>query len=294
MISVVIPTHDRPALLTRAVQSVQAQTFRDLEILVVDDASVCPAEEVLAGVSDPRLKVLRSARGIGASAARNMGWRAARGEFIAFLDDDDAFLPVFLEKLLLKMQGAPVSVGVVYGGIKFLDDQGAVIRESIPRYRGNIYKKFLRGEKDANIMVLVRRACLERVNGFDESLKSCQDWDLLLRLSVLYDVECVMDILGVCYCHGGQLSGDISTLIAGRTRMVEKHRAAFAEDSSVLCIHLKRLGKMHIINGTHEEAFRWFHEAAVLNPLEWVKIGAWLAVHYVGEWFNKYIWMVKK
>lgn len=99
-VSVVIPTTRRPLLVGRAVASVLAQTMADLEIIVVVDGPNPETAAVLAGVDDPRLRVLQNDRPAGAGAARNLGATYARGEWLAFLDDDDEFLPEKLERQL--------------------------------------------------------------------------------------------------------------------------------------------------------------------------------------------------
>ena len=99
-VSVVIPTHDRAHLVGRAIRSVLAQTFQDFEIIVVDDCSVDNTKEVVQSLADSRIRYLRHEINRGGSAARNTGIGAARGEWIAFLDSDDEWLPKKLEKQL--------------------------------------------------------------------------------------------------------------------------------------------------------------------------------------------------
>src|SRR5262245_21923057 len=108
LVSVIVPTRDRPTLLARALASIDAQTFCAGEIIVVDDGSQNPPHEVIAGFPSVRLIVLPR-RG-GAAAARNVGIRASRGEFVAFLDDDDAWLPSKLERQVELLAASPPDV----------------------------------------------------------------------------------------------------------------------------------------------------------------------------------------
>lgn len=287
MISVVLPTCNRPDLLRRAVASVLGQTYQDFELIVVDDCSSMPASTVLADISDPRMTVARHDRNSGAPAARNTGIALAKGEFIAFLDDDDEYLPSYLKKLLTRIQQSSVSVGVVCGGMRLVDETGRTIEERLPKERGMVYLSLLRGEKDANVMALVRRECFEKNGVFDTSLPSCQDWDMWLRLSKDYAFDIVPEVLTVCHCHRTQLSGDFFSIIGGRTRMVEKHRDAFLKEPGVMVIHLKRLGKLHALNGTWKEAWRYFADAARIDGRECFRILAWIILEYPqARWFS--------
>ncbi len=287
LISVILPTYNRPRELLRAVTGVLAQTYRGFELIVVDDQSSVPARALLSDITDARLQVLRHDRNGGAPEARNTGIRQARGAFIALLDDDDEFLPDCLEKLLAKMAVSPPGVGVVHGGIRFVGPSGELMREQAPRLRGDIRGPLLRGEKDSNVMGLVRRECFERAGLFDTTLASCQDWDMWLRISAFYEFDHIPDIVVVYHSHPLQLSRDLAALIKGRTRMVEKHRALFARDPRILAIHLKRLGKLHALNGSWKDARRWFGEAATLGVREPFLITAWLLWEYPrARWFS--------
>src|SRR3989338_8677774 len=96
-VSVIIPTHNRPELLKRAVKSVLNQTYKDLEVIVVDDGLEKRADETVNSFNDSRLKYIQHPEEKGGSAARNTGIKNSSGEFIAFLDDDDEWLPEKLE-----------------------------------------------------------------------------------------------------------------------------------------------------------------------------------------------------
>ena len=121
-VSVIVPTHDRADLLPRAVSSVLDQTYTDFEIIVVDDASTDETRDVIAGFTDPRIRSIRREQSGGTSAARNAGISVARGEYMAFLDDDDEWLPYALENLLSILEATPSTVGLVYGWLDVVED----------------------------------------------------------------------------------------------------------------------------------------------------------------------------
>lgn len=274
-VSVVIPTHNRALLLKRAVNSVLRQTFSDFELIVVDDASTDDTTRIVEGFHDKRIKYLRHRSNLGAPVARNTGISSARGDYIGLLDDDDEWFPEKLEKQILKFSQVSERVGLIYTGHEVREGDGRLLRTYIPEARGDVRMRLLLGTTFASNTPLIRKACFQKVGFFDESLKSCQDWDMWKRISDQYEFDYVPEILAIVYRHKKQISSDFSAMIPGRTRMVDKHWDEFRRHPEILVIHLKRLGKMHCINGTWREAIHWFRETLKVNPLEIFKIAAW-------------------
>jgi len=122
-ISVISPTYNRAHLITRAVHSVLNQTYQDFEYIVVDDASTDNTEEVIKGFKDERIKYIKHEKNRGPSAARNTGIKAAKGEYIGFLDSDDEWLPEQAEKQVSKFLESPDNVGVIYCGHVVISDE---------------------------------------------------------------------------------------------------------------------------------------------------------------------------
>ncbi len=112
LVSVIIPTYKRPALLRRSVMSVLAQTYANLELIVVDDCSPDETPEVMGAFTDPRVRYIRLETNQKAGRARNAGIAAARGELIAFQDDDDLWLIEKLERQVAALHAAPPEVGL--------------------------------------------------------------------------------------------------------------------------------------------------------------------------------------
>ena len=113
-VSVVIPTHNRANLVGRAIQSVLDQTYRDFELIVVDDASTDGTEEVTKALNDNRIRYIHHMMNRGASGARNTGIENANGEYIAFLNDDDEWLPEYLDQMISFLEAKDRSIGLVY------------------------------------------------------------------------------------------------------------------------------------------------------------------------------------
>ncbi|MBC8432937.1 MAG: glycosyltransferase family 2 protein [Desulfobacterales bacterium] len=276
IVSVIIPTYNRAKLLERAVNSVLRQTYKELELIIVNDSSKDETEKAIKKYADDRIKYICHQKNLGGSAARNTGIKAAQGKYIALLDDDDGWFPEKLEKQVKHFAEVSDNVGLVYSGFEVIDMNGIVIQKTYPKFKGNLYMRLLeRSMIGGSSVPLIKRTCFKKVGLFDQSLRSCQDWDMWMRISEHYAFDFIPEILTKMYSHSHQLSSDYSSMIPGRTRMIEKHMKVFQKHPAILVIHLKRIGKMHCINGTWQEAICWFKKALKVNFLEIIKIVAW-------------------
>jgi glycosyltransferase involved in cell wall biosynthesis len=185
MISVIITTHKRPEKLKKAIQSVINQTYRDWELIIVDDNSKDATEKTVLSFKDIRIKYLRRTRNFGCDTQpKNDGIKASTGEYIAFLDDDNEYRPEHLA-ILLKELEADEHFGVVYGDRWLICD----VKDNnwIPSQIGiavdwNPEILMKRNFIDTSD-VLIRRKCLFDVGGFDERYKKYIDWNLWVRMT---------------------------------------------------------------------------------------------------------------
>jgi glycosyltransferase involved in cell wall biosynthesis len=182
-VSVVIPTHDRRAWLELTLRSVLRQHHDDLEVIVVDDGSTDDTAETLAGLSDPRVRVIRhdAPRGVGAS--RNDGAARAKGEWIAFVDDDDLWAP---DKLARQLEAAHVTGRTwVYSGSVQVDEHTRVVGGRPPPPPEAVARLIARYNviPGGGSNVILRRDEFERVGPFDLRLKNTEDWELWIRLN---------------------------------------------------------------------------------------------------------------
>ena len=181
-VSVVIPTRNRWGLLSRhALASALSQVCVELEVIVVDDASDDGSEERLEAVRDPRVRMIfREQRG-GQAVALNEGIASARGEWIAFLDDDDLWSP---RKLLAQLDAASSNASFVYGSMATVDMSGQVL-ENVPTPAPGELRRLLRRH---NVLrcpssVMARSAFVRKIGGLDASLNELTDWDFFIRLA---------------------------------------------------------------------------------------------------------------
>ena len=187
-VSVVIPTYNGGQYLLDAVNSVLRQTYAPLEIIVVDDGSQEDILRILSPVSQ-RITYIRQDNA-GPAAARNRGIRAARGEFIAFLDDDDLWHPKKIEAQMQRMSQDP-DCGLVYSYPIFIDENGSILSNQPPKKcpSGYVYYDFLRYNRiNTTSVTLLRTSVFENVGFFDENLYVCEDYDLWLRIAKDYKV----------------------------------------------------------------------------------------------------------
>jgi O-antigen biosynthesis protein len=195
-VSVIVPTFNRAAVLPRAIHSVLAQSWTDFELLIVDDGSTDATADVVARHRDPRMRYLRQPRNAGVSAARNRGLRDARGDFVAFLDSDDEWLPGKLLAQLTVFERAPADLGLVYTGVECVCADGRR-RVDVPEERGDVYRHML----GRNVVhgggsnVMMRRNVVAVVGFFDERLRAIEDYEYWLRIARFFTVDYVAEPL---------------------------------------------------------------------------------------------------
>lgn len=192
LISVIIPTYNRTNYITQAINSVLRQTYMNFEIIVVDDGSIDNTKEIVASYVSGILKYVFQENS-GPSAARNMGIRLARGEYIAFLDSDDLWDPQKLEIQTAMFRDDP-ALGIVFSNVRYVDGNDKIIRDSIAQkgyeFSGDYIKETLeiRFPFPSSSAVMIKKEVVEEVGLFDESLRLGEDGDLWLRTAFLFKV----------------------------------------------------------------------------------------------------------
>jgi glycosyltransferase involved in cell wall biosynthesis len=189
LVSVIIPTYNRADLVRQAVASVRAQTYRDFEIVVVDDGGTDDTGAVLA--AGPELRLERHARRRGVSAARNTGMAAARGQWLAFLDSDDLWLPEKLARQISRLEGKPELL--ISQTEETWVRRGVAVHKPATHRKaaGNLFLPSLARCMISPSAVILHRRLIEDHGGFDETLPAGEDYDLWLRLTWRYEVDLV-------------------------------------------------------------------------------------------------------
>ncbi|MBP2075898.1 glycosyltransferase family 2 protein [Oceanobacillus polygoni] len=195
MVSVIIPTFKRADKLRRAIDSVLNQTYYKIELLVVndnepDDDFSIRLEELISSIEDKRLFLVHQEKHVNGAAARNAGIERAKGEYIAFLDDDDTWIKTKLEKQINTFKKHP-KVGLVTTGVYYIYEKEKVTYESIPNAFGDVSKDILISNCVGGTQAMVKKSILDKVGGFDEKLKALQDYELWIRVCQLTEVATV-------------------------------------------------------------------------------------------------------
>jgi glycosyltransferase involved in cell wall biosynthesis len=218
-VSIIIPTYNRAELLRQALDSVAAQTFRDYEVIVVDDGSMPPIAEAVAGhPCQPR--IIRQARQ-GPAAARNRGIAESRGDLVAFLDSDDLWMPLKLERFVSALRENP-AISIFYGPMQPINSESLKVDgRTKPRHAGRITDALFKSCFVDVPTVVCRKELLTRVGGFDASLPVCEDYDLWLRLSLSEPFGLIDEPLARRRLHDDRLSKSaMARNLATRARML--------------------------------------------------------------------------
>jgi GT2 family glycosyltransferase len=207
-VSVILPTYDRRELLEHAVTSVLDQTHQDWELIIANDGSGDATREYLDGLRDARVRVLHLAHSGSAAKVRNAAIELARGEWVAFLDSDDLWLPQKLERQLAALTAMP-QAGWSCTDVLFIDADGASIerRAGAPYhpYSGWILELLLAEVASATTpTIMVRRSLMEQLSGFDETLLHREDRDMTFRLAARSQICALAEPLTLVRQHGGR------------------------------------------------------------------------------------------
>lgn len=225
LISVILPTYNRSTFLREAIDSVRRQSHRRWELLVIDDGSTDDTGRMLARLDDPRLRVILLDHTDNPARVRNAGLAVARGDYVAFLDDDDLWLN---DKLAKQLDGLGRS-GCRWGYTAFrrIDAMGKELNDAgvLPwrPYRGWILEPLLRIEAVVPLpTVMVERTLLTEVGGFDEAFLDCEDYELWFRLATRSAVHLEEAALACVRAHPQHRQANRERVNAAWVRVLEK------------------------------------------------------------------------
>ncbi|WP_226783041.1 glycosyltransferase family 2 protein [Oceaniglobus trochenteri] len=246
LVSIVMPSWNRAFTIGEAIQSVLEQTYENWELIVCDDASDDRTSEVVRGFDDPRIRYMKFLKSNGAGA-RNKGLARARGEYIAYLDSDNIWHPLFLSMMIRRLMGNP---GCCIAYSTFLDTEitGARVRLlDIPRSHFRPIPLSSKNFMDLNSIVHHRRV-YDWMGGFDNDLPRLQDWDLSLRYTSVFRPVFVNHV-GVFY-RRNVAWGQVTHLFMGagtQNTVNEKTRKRLEEGHERLKIDWPRRGRIAIL-----------------------------------------------
>ncbi len=262
-VSVIIPTYNRPELLKKAIQSVLSQTFQDFEIIIVDDGLEKRADDVIKKINDAKITYIQHKKSKGGSAARNTGIKNAEGKYVAFLDDDDQWLPKKLEIQMSKFENTQQDVGFCFSAVT--NDFGGIQKKSdITPGINNLHELALKRFKGfLTVTLIIKRYVFEEVGFFDESLPSHQEIELMIRVTKKYKGLGINEPLVLVNMHPNHASigKNIKKRIAGREMVLKKHSEEYKKYPKILSRHYFFLGLIYRDDKQYKEAKNAFKSA---------------------------------
>lgn len=271
MISIIITTYKREVgILQRAIKSVLAQTYKELELIVVDDSPATYAHreairKYVTSISEIPTLYIQHERNMGACIARNTGIDNSSGEYIAFLDDDDEWLPQKLEK---QLQMFREDVGLVYCGRLISNDETSQVYPSdVTFHNGYIFDSLIKANYiGSTSFPLIKRDVLCKIGKFDPEMKSAQDYDVWLRVAQKYRIEYVSEPLVIYHVHSGeQISKNAKNVICGLERLNNKNFDYLKAHKQILGLRIMKITPYYAVFNKRQAITVWF-KSAFMRP----------------------------
>ena len=224
-ISVIIPTHNRANTITNCINSVLSQSYSVNEIIVVDDCSSDDTVKLLSSING-RIKFIRNDTQLGAQASRNVGIKAAKSDWIAFLDSDDEWLPDKLQKQISALSSVDYNpLTVVHGDCYINNSKSDNKIWNLDKIDGdNVYKKLLSKSGTLFPAIITSKHALKKINYLDEDVPSFQEWDTSISLAEYCRFIHIQEPLFTYNIHNDSISNDSTTSIEGYKYIIEKHK----------------------------------------------------------------------
>jgi len=267
-ISIIIPTFNRRDYITIALDSVLKQTYKDYEIIIIDDGSTDDTKKVLEPYQDKIRYFYQENQGI--PATRNRGIREAQGNYIAFLDSDDYWRPQKLEQQIACFRENP-HYGMVAIRCSSISPDGRLREKNRPGKSGWVLTDLFKANFIRTSSAMIKKECFDTVGMFDELLPECEEYDLWLRIAKKYPVGFINDPLAVYTDNPKGVSTDS---LAGRLLRLKVLKKSYLKECIPPAIYRKRLasnyhyvGRHYLNRGEKSEGIKYLKNALVLNPV---------------------------
>lgn len=281
-VSVILPSHGRPDSLKVACESVLSQSYRDLELIVIDDGSKIDLRPVVEALDDDRVRYVRHEVNGGPSRARNTGLKMARGRFIAFQDSDDMWLPDKLSRQIEKLESLPDEVGVVtgskilYGRDEFHNYGAGKVTCAPPPNRkikldDDQVREFFFSNRISLQNTVFRRNCFPEREWFDPCARANEDWEFTVRLVQHTKVYETLEPVVLSFISTDSISRNTRKQAIGTIRILKKNQrvlAAYPEAHARILLYLAQ-GLMSL--GRKRAAKRILCKALRIHPMKTLK-----------------------
>lgn len=284
-VSAIITTFNRAKYLKISIQSVLSQSFTDFELIILDNSSTDNTEEIVKHFQDVRIRYFKHPP-LNISQTRNLGVKQAQGDYIAFLDDDDEWMPTKLAIELALFDKSAEDVGLVYGGFIRIDSDGHPFYQHKPFLRGHIIKELLELKDEFTGSAsnpMIKKTCITALGGFDERVKTGEDWEFYIRLTEKYSIEFVSKPLVKIRHHFGARLGDkLKDYIDLEMNIMERFSEIFDSDSQLKSFYLQRMGGKWIRLNEMHTGRKFLLDAISLNRKNWIAY-----LQYLLSWMPK-------
>ena len=285
-ISVLVPTYNCVPYLKRALESVLNQTFKDFEIIVINDGSVDNTKKVVESYqkANPGKIVYIYQENQGVAVARNAGIKAAKSDYLALLDADDIWCPDRLEKGMETI-GSDPGIGLVHANITRVDENGMTLSTPVRDLKyltGPMFENiFLRKADIACPTVLFRKACCDEVGLFDPHLTrlGCEDRELWLRIARKFKIVYIDQVLALYRVRLNSMSNNQQKMLKARLYVVDKFFPSEKNDRLrrlALAKIYRDLGDEHLFRQQFKHAKERYWESITFNPFSfwaWINLG---------------------
>ncbi len=265
-ISVIVPTFNRGYIITKCLESICAQSFKDLEIIVVDDGSTDDTEAIVKNFNDPRIHYIKHPQNKGLAAALNTGCQAAKTEFIAELSTDDLWIYADkLKKEYMLLNNSGPEIGAVYSDTMkevISGEKSVVPPPELENKEGYLYEEFLKTNITCFQAALIKKSAWLAVGGVDKELLRVQDWDFLINLSKQFKFLHLPKLTTEVKISPDSNTKNQKLRLLCRTKIFEKHREAFLKRRQIAATHAYSIG----------------HAWALLGEMQIARSYLWLAV----------------
>ncbi len=272
-VSVIIPTYNRANLLPRAIESVLKQTFKDFELIIVDDGSTDNTKEIVNNYikKDNRIKYIYQENSGGPAKPKNTGIKIAKGKYIAFLDSDDEwFINKLKKQYHLYEDNKNNNVGLIgceaisinnetkekkyIKSIKYIEARSPeVLKKTIPKSFSS---------------VMINKNVFKEIGLIDEKIKICDDFELYIRISRKYNFLFIQEPLFNYYVHENNVSASKNyiKIIKERKLIMQKHKKIFLSHPNIYSNQFKKFGTFYLLNDNHKLAKKNFIQAIKIKP----------------------------
>ncbi|MCK5542564.1 MAG: glycosyltransferase [Desulfobacterales bacterium] len=269
IVSVVIPTYNRKNIIVRAIESVLNQTYKNYEIIIVDDGSTDGTVDYIKNNYNFKIKCI-SQKNMGASSARNKGISEAKGKYVAFLDSDDEWINSKLTTQVAFLEKNP-EIALLCGRTYKSDDIKKVNSPLTKKIVGNLFNTLYSHSFVSTPTVIVKKDVLDQVGGFDTNYKSAEDFDLWLKITKNYQCAFLPGLIAIVNRGEDNLSTDKITLHLHAVTILESHydkklipRRVYKKAISDSYI---ALGRNHLKSGQISQARKSFISSFKIYPI---------------------------